>query len=244
MVGDPRSYKPYDFDPKVVNEFIRNTYGTTLTVHMPYIINPCEGNGQRKSFYTKTFKSYVEVAQTLGAKWIVMHPGFRKELSELDALDNLVRFVSRAWEEDYKPILLLETDAGSKNGSAVGSPEFIVEAMNLCEVPMHMCLDTTHMYARGVDLWHDEIREDFLLEYGHHIKNVHMNVPDLKVTLGSHLDRHNTPFEDRPGWNHEKFIQDLARYPMILERSSLAVQEKDNNYIRNVLGQPLERQSA
>lgn len=243
MTGRDRDYEPYEFSEDVINQFRKMTYEMKLTAHMPYVINPCEGAPSRKGFYMKSMKAHIQVAEALGAKRIVMHPGFKKELTELQAYENLLKFLAKVWPSETSMELLLENDSGSKNGSAIGSPEFIKEVASNAPMPVRMCLDTEHMYARGVDLWNKEVRDDFLAEYGELIALVHLNVPDHGVELGSFLDRHNTPFEER-SWDHEDFIQTMSHYPLILERRSLVVIQKDNVYVRNVLGKPLVRQKA
>lgn len=245
MVGDGRDYTPWEIAEEDAEEYRKMMYGITTTVHMPYVINPCEEQGRRRSFYKRSFKAYIEAAQNLGAMRIVLHPGFKKELTEVQAYKNLLKFLAETWESDYRVQLLIETDSGSKNGSAIGSPEFIAEVLANSEIPgLGMCLDTAHMYARGTDLWNKAVREEFLGEFGRLIKYVHLNVPDKEVKLGSFLDRHNTPFIERKDLNSAPLIQALAAYPMVLERRSLMVQQKDNIYVREVLGVPLEKQRA
>jgi endonuclease IV len=118
----------------------------------------------------------------------------------------------------------------------------VIEALDTKNI--RMCLDTEHMWARGVNLWDETVRQEFLDEFAGLIELVHLNVPDHGVLLGSHIDRHNVPFEERSDLKHEGLIQDLAQWPLILERRSLSVQESDNRFVREVLGQPLERARA
>ena len=236
MVGGSREYKPYEITAKDARDFKETSFGIDLYVHLPYVINPCEDGPQRRAYYRHSFKQHVQAAVQLGARGVVIHPGYKKQLSEDRAHRNLLTFIEDSLAEDEGTYLLLETDAGSKNGSAVGSAELIAETIEVLEHPkVAMCLDTTHVYARGTDLWDKEIRQEFLSRFHRFIRLVHLNVPDLNVVLGGHLDRHNIPFEDRPEWSHEGLIKEMTeRYPCILERRSLAVQEKDARYIREI----------
>lgn len=236
MVGGERDYSPQEIRAADAAELKKMLYGVELVVHLPYILNPCEADPRRRAMYRRTFKSYCEAAAAIGARSVVLHPGFKKELSESHALRNLAKFLEDNIEE-WNLKILLETDAGSKNGSAIGSLENLNEVISALDHPdVAMCIDTVHLYARGVDLWQKEVRQKMLSEYGHQIKLVHLNSPDPKVTLGSHLDRHSTPFEDRPEWDHKSMIEDLAHLPLILERKSLAVQEQDARFIRRLFG--------
>jgi deoxyribonuclease-4 len=233
MLGDPRSYQPREITPQVAQEYAKMAYGITTYVHMPYIINPCESVPQRRGFYKRVFKEFAETAASVQARGLVIHPGFKKDLTEAQAFKNLVTFFESSMEEDWRTQVLLEVDAGSKNGSAIGSPDFIRRAIDeLGTMHYGMCLDTTHLYARGVDLWDEEVRKDFLEEYANITRLVHLNVPDPEVALGSHLDAHNSPFESRPDWNHGALLLALEKFPCILERRSLAVQSQDSRYIR------------
>lgn len=245
MVSDGKEYFPWEISEQTVLTFRKMSFEMAVTVHLPYVINPCENSPQRKGFYKRSFKDHIIASESLGAKRLVLHPGFKKELTEVQAFRNLVKFIEEAWLTDTKAELLLETDSGSKNGSAIGTADFINEAIKAIGVTgVRMCVDTAHLYARGQNIWDKEVRKEFIGEFGHLIGLVHLNCPDKEVTLGSFLDRHNTAFEDRKDLDHESLIQDFAHYPMIMERRSIQVQQRDNLYVRRVLGQPLEKQRA
>jgi len=237
MIGGSRDYKPYVITEEDAREFKKTTFGISLYVHLPYVINPCEEIPRRRNFYKHSVKQYIQVAVMLGARGVVLHPGFKKELTTEQAYQNLLKFIEDTVAEDERCDLLLETDAGSKNGSAVGSSRFIADAVRELEHPkVAMCMDTTHMYARGVDLWKNVLLDEYIEEHHRITRLIHLNVPDANVKLGGHLDRHNTPFEERPEWDHTYLIKELTkRYPCVLERRSLAVQEKDIRYIRGLV---------
>ena len=232
MLGGGRDYSPPPLSEEAVDEFKGSVFGVELYVHLPYIINPCEDLLRRKGFYLNCMRKYMQASEFLGAKAVVLHPGYRKELSQEKAMANCLAFLEKAVaKNDIK--ILLETDSGSKNGSAVGSLEFIQEVITTLESPqIRMCLDTVHLYARGLSLWEEKNREAVFDQYGGVIELVHLNSPDPEVTLGSFLDRHNTPFSERTDLDHGPMIVDLLkRYPCVLERRSLAVQAEDVEYV-------------
>jgi len=237
MLGNGREYEPFDVTDEAAAEYRRMTYGIATYVHLPYVLNPCEGQPQRVGFYRKSFKRHCSLASTLGARAVVLHPGYKKQLSEEEAKKNLVQFVEASWVEDWDMSLLLETDAGSKNGSAIGTPTLIREVLQrLDNDQVGMCVDTCHLFARGIDLWDNTIRRLFLQKFGRRIRLIHLNVPDPDVVLGGHRDRHNTPFEERDGMDHKSLIRDLVgRYDCILERRSLAVQERDVKFVETAM---------
>jgi deoxyribonuclease-4 len=125
MLGEGRSYEPREIATEDLASFRGLLYGIDVVVHMPFVINPCEDAPQRRAFYRKSFRDYAQTAAGIGAKYLVLHPGFRKELSPKEARLKLVDFIEKTFDETQGPTLLLETDSGSKNGSAVGSPAFI-----------------------------------------------------------------------------------------------------------------------
>jgi len=237
MVGGDHDYQPYDIPEDAIIEYRKMIFGIETYVHLPYIINPCEENPKRRNFYRWAFREFAKRADALGAKAVVIHPGYKKSLPAKEAEYNLLKFMEKAYDEEWKVKVFLEVDAGSKNESAVGSPELIRRVLtSLGSQNFWMCADTCHLYARGVSLWDKEVRSRFLDDFQHWIRLVHLNCPDLDVSLGSNRDRHNTPFEERKDLDHGPLIKammDLA--PCILERRSLAVQEKDMNYVAKTL---------
>lgn len=229
MLGGDRDFTPFELDMETVNEYRMMSYGMETVVHLPYIINPCEAAPQKRSFYKRTFREFCRSAAAIDARAVVIHPGFKKDMPEPEAYANLLKFFEEAYDEEWKLDVLIETDSGSKNGSAVGSAEFIASAIeDLGNPRFAMCMDTVHLYARGVDLFDKDIRKDWWDDFGHHVRLIHLNCPDPVVTLGSFRDRHNTAFEDRKDiYSDDLIIECLQKAPCILERKSLSVQEKD-----------------
>jgi len=231
MLGDPDGLQPFVIEDQTADEYKRRMRGIDTFVHLPYILNPCEEIPRKRNFYRAVVRRYLRTANMLGAKGVVLHPGFKKELTEKTALKNVVGFLESVVEDDL-PTVLVETDAGSKNGSAVGSIGFcheVVRKMGTDKV--RMCLDTEHVWARGVNLWDERIRKIVLEEEEDIIGLVHLNCPDKEVLLWSYIDRHNSPFASFK-LNSDSMVRDLvARFPCVLERRSLSVQKQDLEYI-------------
>lgn len=245
MLSPERDYAPREVTAKDAAEFKKFSYGIDFYVHLPYVINPCEEEKKRQTFYRHAFRQHARTAAMLGARGLILHPGFKKEMTEMQAETNLMKFIE-AVIEDETPPLLLETDSGSKNGSKVGSLDFIGDLIDEMQHPkVGMCIDTVHLYARGIDVWDPTVREEFLEPHARKIRLVHLNSPDPECTLGSKLDRHNTPFEDRPSWDHLSLFKwiDERNFPAVLERSSIQVQERDVKYINSLLSPTLTRGS-
>jgi len=232
-------WAPYDISVGTVNQFRVRTVEIFVYVHLPFHINFCVNEEMKKRWTMSVMVNHMELARNLGAQAVVVHPGFKKLDSRGKAELNAQRFLGEVLGKDLGIKILLETDSGSKNGSAVGDADFIKGLLDgLGSDDLGMCVDTTHMYARGHNLWETQTREDFWKKHGQKIDLVHLNVPDANVELGSFRDRHNSTFnsfEERG--DSASLIRFLAEteVPMILERSSFEVQRIDRDYIMCVL---------
>lgn len=237
MVGEGFSWSPFKMSDSTINEFRKLAYGIAVYVHLPYTINPCVGKGHaHHSAQKSVMRKYMDVCDAIGATAAVLHPGYKKELSEDASRANFVKFM-----EDIAPNLppvkiLFENDAGSKNGSKIGSPEFIEYALaRLPRSNYGMCIDTEHLWARGINLWDDEIRTEFLTRYDKLIELVHLNAPDEGVELGSFIDRHSVELGGFKLDSAKMATEIVKRYPAVLERKSLVVIERDVNYINGLV---------
>ncbi len=169
-----------------------------LAIHTSYLVNLCS---QTKLFREKSiaaFRGEVERALTLGAEYLVLHPGSWKGLTRSEGLAMAVEGIARAVdgialdECDFR--VLIENTAGSEF-SLGGSFEQVAELVERLQTvaPVGACLDTCHCHVAGYDLvtaaGYEEtvgmIRETVGLE---NVRVWHMN--DAKAPRGSRLDRH------------------------------------------------------
>lgn len=233
MVGEGHSWSPYKMSDSVVNEFRKLAYGTAVYVHLPYTINPCIGKGNAHyNLQRSVIRKYLDVCEAVGATAAVLHPGYKKELGEDAARANFITFMEDTVPHMTGVKLLFETDSGSKNGSKIGSPDFIAHVlMKLPRVNFGMCIDTEHLYARGIDLWDATVREEFLDGYQHLIELVHLNAPDPGVELGSFVDRHSISLDGYSVCSKEMVKALVSRFPTVVERKSLVVSERDVGYV-------------
>lgn len=235
MIGAQTMYEPYHFSEKDTQNLRTMLYGVDLYIHLPYMINPCESISRRTGWYKKTFRAFCAAAAEIGAKAVVIHPGSKKEQTLDQARTQATRFFESTYQEDWGLDVLIETDAGARNGNYTGSVEFITDLLKeLQHSHFGMVIDTEHLYARGVNLWNRDTLENLIENHHRTIRLVHLNVPDPGVELGSNRDRHNSPFLSR-NWDHLPLIETLLKlYPCILERASIAVQEQDASYVRTL----------
>lgn len=238
MLGEGHSWTPYKLSADVVNDFRKLIYGVAVYVHLPYTLNPCVPKGHPHFKLQKSvLRRYLDLADAVGATACVLHPGYKKELSDIAAMQNFIAFMDDVQTNmDFECRILFETDSGSKNGSKVGDPDFIHNALlKLGRAKFGMCIDTEHLWARGINLFDDAVRKDFLEDYGPMIELVHLNAPDPGVELGSFVDKHSIPFAEFPV-ESANMIKDLVlNYPAVLERRSLSVIEQDITLVSSLV---------
>jgi len=236
MIGGNTDWQPYAITEALAEEYKNMMYGLYTYVHLPFVINPCVEAGRKRSFTKIAMRKYNATAEALGVKAFVLHPGFKKELPFEEAYKNALLFMQEVLKDPNQIRILLETDAGSNNGSAIGSIEFIESLIHeLRDERVGICVDTTHMYARGTNLWEKPVRDRFLEEHSERIELIHFNIPDPDVELGSFRDRHNSPISSFRH-NSDELIEVMGgNWPLVLERRSLSVQKEDSTKIRQVL---------
>ena len=87
--------------------------------HAPYIINLANNSDERKYNFSITFlKNEITRCESIGIKYIVLHPGSSVGLDRHIALDNIVFALNKIITKDTKITVLLETMAGK--GTEIG----------------------------------------------------------------------------------------------------------------------------
>lgn len=163
-----------------------------VIVHAPYIINLC--NEEKFEFSVNFLTEEVNRCNTLGVKYLVLHPGSHVGLGIEKGIENIVKGLNMVFTNVGKEnniTILLETMAGK--GSEVGSKlEEIQAIINGVEDKEHIgvCLDTCHLSDGGYDIENfDLFLDNFDKLIGiNKIGCVHVN--DSKNIKGSHKDRH------------------------------------------------------
>jgi len=169
-----------------------------LVIHDSYLINLAAAPGEIREKSIDAFQGEIERAATIGAEYLVAHPGNYKGLSAEQGMLNVAEAIILAAREvkSSRLTLLLENTAGA--GAQLGGKlEELATIRDLVtpylEMPVGFCLDTCHCYVAGFDV----AQEAGLAEFIRHADAVLglENVPvfhanDTKMALGSHLDRH------------------------------------------------------
>lgn len=160
-----------------------------VIVHAPYIVNLA--NIDNFDFSVSFLKKEVERCNTLGIKYMVLHPGSAVNSSRDEALTSISDGLNLILDNNYDVKILLETMAGKGNevGKTFDELKTIIDNIKYKD-KIGVCLDTCHLNDAGYDIESfDKILEEFDNKIGiKYIGCIHIN--DSKNTLGSHKDRH------------------------------------------------------
>lgn len=169
-----------------------------LVVHANYLINLASQTEEVREKSALAFRGEVERALTLGAEFLVLHPGSWKGLTREEGL----RRASAGIEEAVKGLsfegrnfrLLIENTAGSEH-SLGGTFEQVAEMIALLRehLPVGACLDTCHTHVAGYDICSEQGWEETVAQIERTIGTANVqvwHVNDAKAARGSKLDRH------------------------------------------------------
>ena len=199
--SSPRMWRAPKVDPKqaVRMKALRAVLDVSpLVIHTSYLVNVCSQTDEVREKSVVAFRGEIERALTLGAEFLVLHPGSWKGLTRHEGLtlaaDSIARAIDGlAWQGTPFHILI-ENTAGSEF-SLGGSFEQVAELVERLKptAPMGVCLDTCHTHVAGYDLVTSEGYEETMKQAAatvglDAVRVWHMN--DAKAARGSKLDRH------------------------------------------------------
>ena len=163
-----------------------------VVCHAPYIVNLANDIDPSKYDFSINFiKNEVDRLETLGIKYLVLHPGSSVGIERSIALSNISNAINKILSKECGVMILLETMAGKGTECGIDLNEIktIIDNVYL-KNNIGVCLDTCHLNDSGIDISKfDEYLDEFDKLIGiDKIKCVHIN--DSKNILGSHKDRH------------------------------------------------------
>jgi len=167
----------------------------SISAHTGYLINPA-GDGENLEKSMILLADEMDRAETLGIKYVVLHPGNHKGLGIEEGIKQIALNIDSVLEKDNSDVkILLETTAGQ--GSSVGHRfEHIRDIIAASRYPdrFGVCLDTCHIFAAGYDITTKSGYRNTIEEFDNiigidKIKLFHLN--DSKKGCGSKVDRHD-----------------------------------------------------
>ncbi len=199
-----------------------------LAIHVNYLVNLASADPIVRSRSIAAFQGELERALTIGAEYLVLHPGSHagRPVEEGIASFALALRDATMHFRAGRLTILLENTAGS--GACLGSRFEELQSIrelgrDLTQLDIGYCLDTCHLLASGYNIatasgLRDTIRR---IEESLGFSNVHIfHANDSKTALGSRVDRHANIGEGHIGLAGFRRIlthPELRQKPFILE---------------------------
>lgn len=228
--------KPTPDEIHSIRSYIRQM-NITLIIHSIYLLNFCVAgpSSGRVGYMHSNLQYDLQLGAKLGAKCVVLHLGFKKDMEPSIALGNLIANLNKILREMPVGIqLAIETSAGQ--GSQVG---YTLEELAVIwrGIKHHgsrkvgICIDTAHIFVSGYDISTPEGIKSYLARFNEligwkHITNFHIN--DSRFAVGSRKDEHRgigsgLIFHGKSGHDALKYLIKFCnthQIPMILETHS------------------------
>ena len=236
------------FEPNETNDI--KTYlsrnNLTLIIHSIYLLNFCKyppTNGRIK-YQHDNIQYDLKQGTLIGAKCVVLHIGFKNDLTEEEALHNLILNITHIIKHMPDGITLgLETSAcrGSEMGCTLEQLSTIWEGIKhnnrQGQKKVGFVIDTAHLFSSGYDISTLAGITDYLKQFDNVIglNNICLfHINDAKYKLGAKRDEHvgigsGTLFNTDSGMKSLNYIKTYCvkkNIPMILETHSAG--KKDN----------------
>ncbi|MGH9901213.1 MAG: deoxyribonuclease IV [Pyrinomonadaceae bacterium] len=195
---NPRGWAARPLVPEEVERFraVRaETKIAPVVIHANYLINLAAADSIVRGKSINSFREEVERGVTLGADYLVVHPGNARGSCEADGVRACAESLKAACEGiDFSGFrILLENTAGQ--GECIGHLfEHLREIIGACpELNLGVCLDTAHAFTAGYDIRDEDglaaTLESLERNVGtENVRAVHFN--DSKVGYNSRVDRH------------------------------------------------------
>ncbi len=204
--------------------------------HAPYIINLANNLDERKYDFSITFlKNEIARCESIGIKYIVLHPGSSVGIERATALNNIIFALNKIITKDTKVVILLETMAGkgTELGCTLEEIKYLLDGINESD-KIGVCLDTCHLNDAGYNMGEFEsFIELFEKTIGlEKIKCIHIN--DSKNPFSSHKDRHANIGFGTLGFDtiiNIIYNEKLKSIPKILETPYIGENDEDKERI-------------
>jgi len=242
------------FEPNECNE-IKNYVSKnklTLIIHSIYLLNFCSfpPTSGRIQYQHTNIQYDLKYGALIGAKCVVLHLGFKNELTETEALHNLVLNINHIIKHMPEGIsLALETSAcrGSEMGCTLELLGQIWKHIKHNNKSIHkvgFVIDTAHLFSSGYDISTMDGIRTYLNKFNtliglNNICVFHIN--DSRYKLGERKDEHKgigsgTIFNTKEGLQSLKYIKKLCirkHIPMILETHSAGKADSEGSQYSN-----------
>lgn len=199
--SSPRQWKPTAVTLAQADEMkrLRAKYQIApMAIHTSYLVNMCSTTSEFLEKSVVAFRGELERAISLGADYLVLHPGSFRGCTREQGLKFAAESIARSADgldlTGHGVKILIENTAGAEF-SLGGSFEQVAELVARLSaiIPVGACIDTCHTHVAGHDIVSEEglLETLKLLDQTVGLKNVHVwHCNDAKAERGSKLDRH------------------------------------------------------
>jgi deoxyribonuclease-4 len=211
-------------------------------IHSSYLINLCAAN---KDVFSKSIHMLIremELADLLGAEYVILHTGSASQDIGGHARERAVQALHKVFRKrEWKAGLLLENTAGER-GDVSSRITDLAEIMERSKVAsLGICIDTCHAFQAGYEISAEKGVRNMAKEIGNHIgldktKLIHLN--DSKKAFNSGVDRHEHIGEGHIGMQGLKYLINHPAFkdvPLVLETPKKS-EEDDPRNLRIVRG--------
>ena len=166
-----------------------------LVIHANYLINLAAAQPMLRARSIQAFHDELVRGLSLGADFVVVHPGSRGEGTSTQAIANVIESVKEASRRlrmgSFRVLIENTAGAGAILGARLDEVGEIVAGLKSMQAGA--CLDTAHLFAAGYDIRTAAGLDATVAQIDRTIglENVpvfHAN--DSKIALGGRLDRH------------------------------------------------------
>ncbi len=166
-----------------------------LVIHDNYLINLASPDRVMRTRSIQAFHDELVRAVSLGADFLVAHPGAALGSEKSQALSEIAQGMRQAVRGMKLGDVRILVENTSGMGSAVGARFEEIKTIldETRDLPMGVCLDTAHTFEAGYDITTEEGlgRTLDLVERTVGLDRVYvLHVNDSKTPLGSRVDRH------------------------------------------------------
>jgi deoxyribonuclease-4 len=243
FLHSPRSWSTTnisDKDREIFKETLRKTAIGPVFAHASYLINLASQDKRLWHASVNLLKREIQMAEALGIKAVVVHPGRTKGAPLAEAMARVKEALRRLSSEVDLKRLVLENTAGRK-GELGSSIEELLEMVNhLQEPPLGLCIDTAHAFSSGIDITDEATLKTIINGSGLPVVLIHLN--DSKGPLGGKIDRHEHIGKGYIGLEGFKRILGILKetdLPLIMETPKKTPEDDRKNLqtVRSLLNQ-------
>jgi deoxyribonuclease-4 len=195
---NPRGWFAKPLTDEEVERFrkVRNeTKISPVVIHCNYLVNLAAADESMRAKSIAAFREEVLRGITLGADYLVVHPGSAKGTCEEEGIKTCSESLKSACEgiDLGRFRILLENTAGQ--GNCIGHKfEHLGQIMRSCkELKLGVCFDTAHAFTAGYDIREEDGLVAAMQSLEKHVgtrnvRAVHFN--DSRAEYNSRVDRH------------------------------------------------------